>query len=211
LVVALARHVANVTTVDISAEQQHYARLEAVYAGVAQRIDFVLADARTLPWPAGSFDVVISMNAFHHLDDPERVFNEMVRVLKPGGKLVLADFSPNGFRIMDAIHAAEGKRHAHPPGRFAHWLGRLQQSGFAVNRFLGCHEEVLVGRHPLRRVSERGQPCPREGVLNNSRTRSALWSRPGSARRLRRCTTVQPRYAAPPPQVLPRASVSTTN
>jgi 2-polyprenyl-3-methyl-5-hydroxy-6-metoxy-1,4-benzoquinol methylase len=103
-VVALARHVANLTTVDISAEEQQCARLEAAHAGVADRITFVLADARNLPWPAGSFDAVTSWNVFHHLEDPGRVFAEMLRVLKPTGKLILADFSMSGFRIMDAIH-----------------------------------------------------------------------------------------------------------
>ncbi len=180
-VVALVRHVASVTTVDVSAEQQQYARLEAAYAGVADRITFVLADARRLPWPAGSFDAVVSMNAFHHLDDPERVFNEMLRVLKPGGKLVLADFSTSGFRIMDAIHAAEHKRHAHPPSRFSHWRARLRNNGFEVRHFVGHHEEVLVACRSVRPDSERGQPCPRESASTNSRTRlSALLRRPAT-------------------------------
>ncbi|MCL4176816.1 MAG: methyltransferase domain-containing protein [Verrucomicrobia bacterium] len=130
-VVALARHVANLTTVDISAEEQQCARLEAVHAGVADRITFVLADARNLPWPAGSFDAVTSWNVFHHLEDPGRVFAEILRVLKPTGKLILADFSMSGFRIMDAIHSEEGRRHPHPASRFTHWQARLHLAGSA--------------------------------------------------------------------------------
>jgi len=143
-VLALARHVARVTTVDINAEEQRCARWEAAYAGVAARIEFVRADARGLPWPAASFDAVTSWNVFHHLDDPKRVFAEMLRLLKPGGKLVLADFSASGFRIMDAIHAAEGRRHPHPPNRLVHWRAHLQREGFVVRRFEGQHEELLV-------------------------------------------------------------------
>lgn len=147
-VIPLARHAANITTVDVNGEEQRRARLEAMLAGVADRIRFVIHDARSLPWPAASFDAVLSWNVFHHLDDPGRVFGEMLRVLKPGGKLVLADFSPSGFRLMDEIHAAEGCRHPHPPSRFGHWRALLKNAGLAVRRVVACHEEVLVARRP---------------------------------------------------------------
>lgn len=177
-VIPLARHVAKVTTVDINAAEQRAAQLEATYAGVADRIEFVLADARALPWRAGSFDAVTSWNVFHHLNDPERVLDEMLRVLKPSGKLVLADFSSSGFRVMDAIHDAEGKQHPHPPSQFTHWRTRLQNQGFLVKRFVNHHQEVLVANHSVRPVSKRGQPCPREPASSTSRTRlSALLRR----------------------------------
>ena len=130
---ALAREPVRITTVDISAAEQRCARLEAIHAGVADRIEFVLADARALPWRAGTFDAVTSWNVFHHLDDPERVLREMRRVLKPGGKLVLADFSPAGFRVMDEIHAAEGRRHPHPPSRLPHWRIRLRHQASSAH------------------------------------------------------------------------------
>ena len=147
-VIPLARHVADVTTVDVSTEEQRQARLEAIYAGVADHIRFVIQDARFLPWPAGGFDAVVSWNVFHHLDHPDRVLAEMIRMVKPGGKLVLADFSPSGFWLMDAIHAAEGRRHPHPPSRFPGWRSRLRAAGFRVRGFTGHYEDVLIGQLP---------------------------------------------------------------
>jgi ubiquinone/menaquinone biosynthesis C-methylase UbiE len=167
--IALARHVRQITTVDVNPREQRFARLEAAYAGVSDRIFFAIHDARALPWPAASFDAVVSWNVVHHLDDPARVFAEMLRVLKPGGKLVLADLSPAGFRAMDRVHRAEGRRHPHPPSTFPHWAARLRKEGFAVQKFTRQHQEVLIARAP-RLKGESGFPWqpPLTGFLRKS-------------------------------------------
>jgi ubiquinone/menaquinone biosynthesis C-methylase UbiE len=100
--VKLARHVRNITTVDISAEEQQAARLNARYFRVEDRIKFVLQDAARLPWPDQSFGAVATLNAMHHIRDFQPVLEEMLRVVKPGGKLMLADFSPRGWTLPSA-------------------------------------------------------------------------------------------------------------
>jgi len=147
--VALARRGLKVTTVDISAEEQRFARLEAAHVGVAARIRFIVGDAAKLPWRSARFGAVVSMNAFHHLDEPDCVLAEMRRVLRPGGTLVLADLATSGFRIMDRIHRSEGRApHPHPPSRFARWRTRLRRAGFRVKSDRGCHQRVLVAVAP---------------------------------------------------------------
>lgn len=52
---------------------------------------FVKGYAEELPFLDDSFDIVFSRLAFHHFTNVDKAFSEMVRVLKPGGKLVLID------------------------------------------------------------------------------------------------------------------------
>ena len=146
--IRLARHVKTVTSVDVSAEEQRCARLNARYAGVEKRIRFVLQDAGRLPWEAGTFDAAVSMNAMHHIAHFKRVLGEMVRVVRPGGKIVLADFSPRGFQIIARAHRADGKTHPRELHDFRE-LGRwLRQQGLATRLRKGCNQEVLVAQLP---------------------------------------------------------------
>lgn len=69
---------------------EHNATLE----GVADRVEFVDADARDLPFPAGSFDVVVSSLAIHNIasaDGRNQALREAVRVLRGGGRLRIVD------------------------------------------------------------------------------------------------------------------------
>jgi len=48
--------------------------------------------AESLPFAAGQFNVVVSCNAFHYIRDPLAAVREMVRVLRPGGQIVITDW-----------------------------------------------------------------------------------------------------------------------
>lgn len=64
-------------------------------SGVEERVDIVTADMRQLPFADDSFDLVLSSLAVHDIVDAEgrrQAVREGLRVLKPGGTLLLADF-----------------------------------------------------------------------------------------------------------------------
>jgi ubiquinone/menaquinone biosynthesis C-methylase UbiE len=54
-------------------------------------LEFVAGDAESLPFPDGSFDVVLSVESSHCYASPPRFWSEAHRVLRPGGRLLLAD------------------------------------------------------------------------------------------------------------------------
>ena len=146
--VELARHVAAVTTIDIAAEEQQCAQLNARYAGVEEKTQFVVQDAVRLPWPDAMFDAAVTMNAVHHIAHFEQVLEEMVRVVKPGGKVVLADFSPRGFQIIAREHRAEGKTHPHERYDFRELQRWLRERGLVTRLRKDCNQEVLVASVP---------------------------------------------------------------
>ncbi|XXY51631.1 class I SAM-dependent methyltransferase [Sorangium sp. So ce269] len=94
-VLAQQRHPGvEVHAVDGDDEVLSIARDKAARAGAAVRFERTMAWA--LPYPDGTFDRVVSSLMFHHLiaDDKRRAAQEILRVLRPGGALLLADFGP---------------------------------------------------------------------------------------------------------------------
>lgn len=61
--------------------------------GVQDRVDIQTADAQELPFSDNMFDVVASSLAIHHVSDMAKALTEMVRVLKPGGTIIIVDVS----------------------------------------------------------------------------------------------------------------------
>ncbi len=111
----LARRGLFVESVDVNAEDQEIAASFTAGTGLEARIRFTPADGSALPFPDGTFPSVISHNVLHHLANGASVLREVVRVLRPGGALVLADFSAEGFAFAACVHAAEGGTHPEGP------------------------------------------------------------------------------------------------
>jgi SAM-dependent methyltransferase len=64
-------------------------------AGV--QVDWVEADVEDLPYPAGCFDMVLSMIGAMFAPDHVRTAAELVRVCRPGGAIALANWTPDGY------------------------------------------------------------------------------------------------------------------
>ncbi len=66
-------------------------------------LEFVQASAESLPFESGAFDIVVSCSAFHFIPDRHAALREMARVLRPGGHLVLTDWSADFLtcRLLD--------------------------------------------------------------------------------------------------------------
>ncbi len=80
--------------IDPTGEMLRRARENAQATDLADRIEFRQASAEALPYQDASFDVVVSSIAMHHTM-VRRTLSEAARVLKPGGRLAIADMAPS--------------------------------------------------------------------------------------------------------------------
>jgi ubiquinone/menaquinone biosynthesis C-methylase UbiE len=80
-----------VTGIDLSETMLKLGASHVAKAELGDRIRLDYADAKQLPYPDNSFDLVISNSIIHHLPDPLPGLREMRRVLKPEGGLFLRD------------------------------------------------------------------------------------------------------------------------
>ncbi|MGO9698303.1 MAG: class I SAM-dependent methyltransferase [Xanthobacteraceae bacterium] len=93
--VTAARRGAKVSGLDLTPVLVERARKNASIAGV--EIDFIEGDAEALPYPDASFDVVLSQFGHIFAPRPAVVTKEMLRVLKPGGRIVFSTWPPEHF------------------------------------------------------------------------------------------------------------------
>jgi 2-polyprenyl-3-methyl-5-hydroxy-6-metoxy-1,4-benzoquinol methylase len=86
---------ASVVAADISDEMLGHAREAATSAGVGDRIEFVRVDLERPVLEEESFDVVLLLEVLLHFEHPELVLSNLVRLLIPGGLLVLTTNGAN--------------------------------------------------------------------------------------------------------------------
>ena len=147
--------VKRVVAMDISPAMLDAAEAFIIAKGV-KNVSFRLGDAENLPFSDESFDLVTCRIAPHHFPDAFRFVMESVRVLKPGGMLLVQDHAlpedDAAARYIDAFERLRDPSHNRAFSE-SEWVRMLQDAGLAVE-----HTEKIVKRHEFRPWSER-QAC----------------------------------------------------
>lgn len=110
-VIEIARRGIPVTTVDISEKNLRKSYINAMSESVEELIEFHLMDAGRISFEDESFDLVIMVNTLHHIEGFEKIAGEISRLLTFGGIFVVADFTEEGFGILDSVMGNEGRMH----------------------------------------------------------------------------------------------------
>lgn len=97
----LAKYARSVVAGDISAEVMR--RAQDTYG---DSLVLKVFDATSIPWPDNSFDSLLLFEAIYYIPDVDAFFEEALRVLRPGGHLLIAtankdlyDFNPSPFSV----------------------------------------------------------------------------------------------------------------
>ncbi len=108
----LAEREFRVIGVDPCADDIAIARWNLEQRNLSSLVELQVANGDSLPFPDRSFETIFSVKVFHHLVAPFKVVDEMIRVLATEGKIVISDFSEEGFSLVERIHyEIEGEHH----------------------------------------------------------------------------------------------------
>jgi len=109
---AASRRFADVTSTDYIPALLEQGRRRAAAEGLSMAFQF--ADAERLPFPEASFDVVLSTFGVMFAPNQDRAAGELLRVVKPGGRIGLASWTPEGF--IGQLFKLMGRFVPPPPG-----------------------------------------------------------------------------------------------
>ena len=169
----LAKRSHRVTGIDLAPAMLDMARQKAAEAGLDIR--FETGDAEQAPFPAGSFDLVISRHVLWTLPHPEAAIDDWIRVLRPGARLVVIDGAQ--YDVASAPPRQENARNSTEYAAIGDQLpfydGRPQSEIEALFRAKGL---VGVGGDPvLDWVEAQRQRMIAEGGTPRHRQRYVVW------------------------------------
>jgi len=111
---AFATVASHVTGIDLTPAMLKQAEILAQQKSLTN-LSWQQGDIETLPFPDASFSIVLSRYAFHHFLQPNVVLSEMVRVCRPGGRVLIADVALPSDKVdaYDRIEKLRDPSHTH--------------------------------------------------------------------------------------------------
>ena len=91
---------ANATVLDLTEPMLAEGRKRAETVGISGQLEWVVGDAMALPFEDDSFDVYTISFGIRNVTDPQKALSEAYRVLKPGGRIMVLEFSHIPYNLL---------------------------------------------------------------------------------------------------------------
>ncbi|MCO1597540.1 methyltransferase domain-containing protein [Micromonospora sp. RHAY321] len=132
-----------VTGITVSGFEIDRANERARAGGVGDRVTIQYGDFMDLSFPDDTFDAVLALESLQNAPDLGRVLGELYRVLRPGGRISLSDFSLESAREPERIRQFMAAIELRELPTLAQWLDHLRTAGFEVEEYTQCGPRVF--------------------------------------------------------------------
>ena len=158
----IARHAVQITGISVSDYQVDLANGRPQPPDLPGRATFRLADAMENPFPDESFDGAYAIESLMHMPDKEAALGHIARVLRPGGRLVIAEHSLEGeLDLPDAARMADAYAFFKFSLSSDKYETLLREAGLKVVDYTDatenvqrCYDSMIRGWHDAARASD---------------------------------------------------------
>jgi N-methyltransferase StaMA len=131
----------DVTGITVSEWQVREATRRVNAAGLRGQVQIEYGDAAALSYPKESFDAVLAFDSLTHARDRGQWLREMARVLRPGGRIVVTDYTAEA-ELTEQDTMVLRFAAMEPPLSDLAFLDLVQNNGFTVDEFVNCGDRV---------------------------------------------------------------------
>lgn len=133
----LVKFVSHVTGIDITPAMIEQAK-QMQKERKLNNITWKIGDIITLPFDDSSFSLVITRYSFHHLLNPPKVLDEMIRVCKPDGRIVIIDVTPESSKANEYNSVEKLRDPSHVKAFTFRELSKMMEESGLVNLETKC-------------------------------------------------------------------------
>lgn len=148
---ALAKAGYELTSIDKDKNALKIAALNLAYAKLLPLVEFHAMDGKKLKFKNNSFNNIIAVSVFHHINSVEKMLIEIDRVLSKNGKIVFADFNSKGMAIVNSVHRHEGGVHECTDATKGKIFSYFHGLGYDMDSYNSKSHWAIIGKKVIRK------------------------------------------------------------
>ena len=149
--ISLAKTGYKVISIDPDKEALRKTALNLAYERLLSRVELYVMDGKSLAFNDESFQNVIAVNLFHHIEGIDDMLCEIDRLLSFNGKTILADFNKNGMDIINSVHKNEGRIHENSGVTKDYIYSYFNKLGYKMSEPKDRYHWILIAEKKVQR------------------------------------------------------------